>query len=100
MPGVFWLIVFVVIPGHYAVVAIALGREYFLYAPIPYWNPLHWNPGYVSEAFSGAVPGGEYWPAVRNTIVFVGVSLGLCFAIGFIRWPITWRATPSAQRRC
>lgn len=94
MPGVLWLIIFVVIPA-YAVLAIAMGRENFLYQPIPYWNPLHWNPGYVSEAFSGAFPGGEYWPAVRNTLVFVSVSLGLCFAIGY---PVAYYVARHAKR--
>ena len=50
---------------------------------MPAWNPVNWNPGFLSKAFSGSLPGGEYWPAVRNTLVYVAVSLGLCFAIGY-----------------
>ncbi len=93
-PGVAWLVLFVVVPA-YAVVAIAMGRESFLYQPLPAWNPLHWNPGYLSEAFSGSVPGGEFWPAVRNTIVYVCVSLLLCFAIGY---PVAYYVARHAKR--
>jgi spermidine/putrescine transport system permease protein len=94
LPGVAWLILFVVIPA-YAVVAIAMGRVNFLYQPIPAWNPAHWNPGFLSEAFSGSLPGGEYWPAVRNTIVYVGVSLILCFLIGY---PVAYYVARHAKR--
>jgi ABC-type sugar transport system permease subunit len=82
LPGVLWLALFVVVPA-YAVVAMATGRVNFLLQPLPAWNPADWNLGYVSKAFSGALPGGEYWPSVRNTLVYVSVSLGLCFLIGY-----------------
>lgn len=82
LPGVIWLLVFVLVPL-YAVLAVATGRVDFLSQPIPAWNPLTWNVGYVSAAFGGSLPGGEYWPAVRNTLVYVATSLSLCFAIGY-----------------
>ena len=93
-PGVAWLVLFVVIPA-YAVLAIAMGRVNFLYQPIPAWNPLTWNPGFLSKAFSGSLPGGEYWPAVRNTVVYVAISLGLCFAIGY---PVAYYVARHAKR--
>jgi ABC-type spermidine/putrescine transport system permease subunit I len=93
-PGVVWLVLFVVIPA-YAVLAIAMGRVNFLYQPIPAWNPLTWNPGFLSKAFGGSLPGGEYWPAVRNTIVYVTISLGLCFAIGY---PVAYYVARHAKR--
>ncbi len=82
LPGMAWLALFVVIPA-YAVVAMAMGSVDLLLQPVPAWNPATWNPGFVSKAFSGALPGGEYWPAVRNTLVYVGVALSLCFIIGY-----------------
>ena len=93
MPGVFWLIVFVVIPA-YAVLAIAMGRVNFL------TSRCGLEPGTgtwlrLPEAFSGAVPGGEYWPAVRNTLVFVGISLLLCFPIGY---PVAYYVARHAKR--
>jgi spermidine/putrescine transport system permease protein len=94
LPGVVWLFLFVVVPA-YALLAIAFGRVDYLFQPVPYWNPLHWNPGYVSEAFSGAVPGGEYWPAVRNTLVYVAVALSLCFIIGY---PVAYYVARHAKR--
>ncbi len=94
LPGVVWLCLFVVVPA-YAVVAMAMGRVNFLLQPLPAWNPTTWNPGYVSQAFSGALPGGEYWPAVRNTLVYVSLSLGLCFAIGY---PVAYYVARHARR--
>jgi spermidine/putrescine transport system permease protein len=94
LPGVAWLLLFVVIPA-YGVLAIALGRVNFLFQPVPAWSPLHWNGGYVSKAFSGALPGGEYWPAVRNTLVYVTASLALCFAIGY---PVAYYVARHAKR--
>jgi putrescine transport system permease protein len=95
LPGVFWLCLFVVIPA-YAVVAMAFGTENVLLQPIPAWNPLTWNPGWVSKAFSGALPGGEYWPAVRNTLVYVAGALALCFAIGY---PVAYYVARHAPKR-
>jgi putrescine transport system permease protein len=95
LPGVFWLCLFVVIPA-YAVIAMAFGTENILLQPIPAWNPLTWNPGWVSKAFSGALPGGEYWPAVRNTLVYVTAALALCFAIGY---PVAYYVARHAPKR-
>jgi spermidine/putrescine transport system permease protein len=94
LPGVGWLALFVVVPA-YAVLAIALGRVNFLLQPVPAWDPTTWNPGYLSQAFSGSLPGGEYWPAVRNTLVYVSVSLMLCFAIGY---PVAYFVARHAKR--
>jgi spermidine/putrescine transport system permease protein len=94
LPGVVWLALFVLVPT-YAVVAVAMGRVNFLSQPVPAWSPVHWNPAYVSQAFSGALPGGEYWPAVRNTLVYVGASLLLCFAIGY---PVAYYVARHAGR--
>jgi putrescine transport system permease protein len=94
LPGVVWLILFVIIPT-YAILAVAFGRVNFLFQPVPYWNPLDWNGGYASRAISGSLPGGEFWPSIRNTLVFVAVSLGLCFAIGY---PVAYYVARHAKR--
>ena len=94
LPGVVWLGLFVVVPA-YAVLAMAMGRVNFLLQPVPAWNPFGWNPGYVAKAFSGALPGGEYWPAVRNTLVYVSVALALCFAVGY---PVAYYVARHARR--
>jgi putrescine transport system permease protein len=94
MPGVGWLLLFVIVPA-YAVLAIAFGRVNYLFQPVPFWNPLHWNPGYVSQAVSGSLPGGEYWPSIRNTLVYVSVSLILCLLIGY---PVAYYVARHAGR--
>jgi ABC-type spermidine/putrescine transport system permease subunit I len=94
LPGVVWLLLFTVIPA-YAVLAMAFGRENFLLQPLPAWNPGSWNVGYLSHAISGALPGGEFWPSVRNTIVYVAASLALCFAIGY---PVAYYVARHARR--
>ncbi|MBV9797852.1 MAG: hypothetical protein JO039_07395, partial [Solirubrobacterales bacterium] len=94
LPGVVWLGLFVVVPA-YAVLAMAMGRVNFLLQPVPAWNPLVWNPGWVSKAFSGALPGGEYWPSVRNTLAYVSISLVLCFLIGY---PVAYYVARHAKR--
>jgi putrescine transport system permease protein len=94
LPGVAWLLLFVVVPA-YAVLAMALGRVNLLLQPVPAWDPTTWNPGFLSKAFSGALPGGEFWPAVRNTIVYVGASLALCFAIGY---PVAYYVARHARK--
>jgi len=94
LPGVAWLFLFVIVPA-YAILAIAFGRVNFLFQPVPYWNPLDWNGGYASRAISGSLPGGEFWPSIRNTLVFVAVSLALCFAIGY---PVAYYVARHAKR--
>ncbi len=95
LPGVVWLCLFVVVPA-YAVLAMAMGKVNLLLEPVPAWSPAAWNPGWVSKAFSGALPGGEYWPAVRNTLVYVATSLALCFAIGY---PVAYYVARHAPKR-
>ena len=60
-----------------------MGEIDSLLQPVPIWNPLEWNVGFVKEAFTSVVPGGTYWPATRNTFVFVASTIVLCFAIGY-----------------
>ena len=82
LPGVAWLCLFVVVPA-YAIFAMAFGSVNFLLQPVPAWDPTAWNFSALGHTFSSALPGGEFWPAVRNTVVYVAASLGLCFAIGY-----------------
>ena len=46
LPGVAWLSVFFLV-AFYAVLAVAFGNQDTLSQPVPYWNPLDWNVGYV-----------------------------------------------------
>ena len=94
LPGVVWLVLFTVVPA-YALLAMAFGKENFLLEPVPAWNPGTWNVGFLFQAISGAVPGGEFWPSVRNTIVYVAASLVLCFAVGY---PVAYYVARHARR--
>ena len=93
-PGVIWLILFVVVPA-YAVVAVAMGKIDALLQPVPVWNPLEWNVGFVKEAYSSVVPGGTYWSATRNTLLYVAATVVLCFAIGY---PVAYYIARCANR--
>jgi spermidine/putrescine transport system permease protein len=94
LPGVAWLALFVVVPM-YAVFAMAMGGINILLQPVPAWNPVEWNFGALGNVFSASLPGGEYWPAIRNTLVYVSVSLALCFAIGY---PVAYYVARHAKR--
>ena len=94
IPGVVWLFLFVVVPA-YAVLAVAMGQINTLLQPVPQWNPVDWNVGFVKEAFTSVVPGGTYWPATRNTITYVAATVVLCFAIGY---PVAYYVARKAGR--
>ena len=72
-----------------------MGKIDTLLQPVPIWNPLEWNVGFVKEAFSSVVPGGSYWPATRNTLVYVASTIVLCFAIGY---PVAYYVARHAKR--
>jgi len=93
-PGVLWLVLFVVVPA-YAVLAVAMGEIDTLLQPVPIWNPFDWNVGFVKEAYTSVVPGGTYWPATRNTILYVAATIALCFAIGY---PVAYYIARHAKR--
>ena len=43
-----WLSIFFLV-ALYAVVAVTFGNQDTLSNPVPFWNPLDWNVGYVLE---------------------------------------------------
>ena len=48
LPGVVWLLILFLLP-FYAVIGVAFGNiDPILQTPIPAWNPLNWNVGWVS----------------------------------------------------
>lgn len=95
IPGVVWLFLFVVVPA-YAVLAVSMGQINSLLQPVPAWNPINWNVGFVKEAYTSVVPGGTYWPAARNTITYVAACVCLCFAIGY---PVAYYVARHAGRK-
>jgi putrescine transport system permease protein len=82
-PGLLWLIVLFVVP-FYAVVAIAFGTvDPVLAGPVPIWNPLEWNVGWIVEVLNRLAPGGSFFGVAIRTIAYVAIALGLSLLIGY-----------------
>ncbi len=94
IPGLAWLIAFFLI-AFYAIVSVGLGNINTLYVPLPHWNPLDWNVGYLWAGLKAVVPGGDTFDTFLRTIVYVIVALGLSLAIGY---PVAWYAARHAGR--
>jgi spermidine/putrescine transport system permease protein len=83
LPGVVWLILLFVVP-FYAVVAVAFGTvDPVLLQPVPLWNPLDWNVGWITEVLHRLAPGGNLFGVALRTIEYVAISLGLSILIGY-----------------
>jgi len=95
LPGVVWLIVLFIVP-FYAVTAVAFGSvDPILLTPIPVWNPLQWNVGWVSDALTRLEPGNDLWGVFVRTCEYVAFSLGLSLAIGY---PVAYYIARHASR--
>jgi spermidine/putrescine transport system permease protein len=87
--GLFFLVAF------YAVVAVGLGNVTELYQPVPHWNPLTWNVGYIGQAFQDVLPGGRSWDVFWRTLLYVVVAVALSLAIGY---PVAYYVSRHAGR--
>ena len=94
IPGLVWLAVFFVV-AFYAIISVGLGNVTALYEPVPHWNPLDWNVGYIWQAITNVLPGGDTWDTFLRTIIYVGVAVILSLAIGY---PVAWYAARHAGR--
>ena len=85
----------------YAVVAVGLGNVTELYQPVPHWNPLDWNVGYLLQAIEDVVPGGQTWDVFVRTLVYVVVAVLLSLAIGYpVAYYVVAPRRPLARARC
>jgi putrescine transport system permease protein len=82
LPGVAWLSVFFLV-ALYAVVAVAFGNQDTLSQPVPFWNPLDWNVGYVLEMLKNIWHGDQFLTVSLRTIEFVAIAVGLSLLIGY-----------------
>jgi putrescine transport system permease protein len=83
LPGVLWLVLLFVVP-FYAVLGVAFGTvDPILFQPVPIWNPLDWNVGWLNEVLGRLAPGGIWFDVAIRTIVYVLVALALCLLIGY-----------------
>ena len=74
LPGVVWLSVFFLL-AFYAVVAVAFGNQNTLSEPVPFWNPLDWNVGYMLATLENIWQGGPFLTVFVRTFVFVALAL-------------------------
>jgi putrescine transport system permease protein len=82
-PGVLWLILLFLVP-FYAVVAVAFGKvDPILLQPVPVWNPLDWNVGWISEVLHRLAPGGNLYGVAVRTVLYVAIALALSVLIGY-----------------
>jgi len=94
LPGVAWLSVFFPL-AFYAVVAVAFGNQNTLSEPVPYWNPLDWNVGYMLATLENIFQGGPFLTVFVRTFVFVALALSLSLLIGY---PVAYFAARHAGR--
>ena len=94
LPGVVWLSVFF-LAAFYAVLAVALGNQDTLSAPVPFWNPLDWNTGYALAVLRDLWSGGQYLTVFIRTFVFVAIAMALSLVIGY---PVAYFAARHAGR--
>jgi spermidine/putrescine transport system permease protein len=93
-PGTIWLIVLFVVP-FYAIAAIAFGRlDPIFGSALPRWNPLQWNYTSAREVVDDVITGSLRGVFAR-TFVYVFISLGLCFVIGY---PVAYYLARFAKR--
>jgi len=82
LPGVAWLSLFFLV-ALYAVVAVAFGNQDTLSQPVPFWNPLDWNVGYVLEMLKNVWHGDQFLTVSLRTIEFVAIAVALSLLIGY-----------------
>jgi len=95
LPGVVWLSVFFLL-AFYAVVAVAFGNQNTLSEPVPFWNPLDWNVGYMLATLENIWHGEQFLTVFLRTFFFVAVALSLSLLIGY---PVAYFAARHAGRR-
>ncbi len=95
LPGVVWLSVFF-LAAFYAVVAVAFGNQDTFSAPVPFWNPLDWNVGYVLAVLRDIWHGGAFLTVFLRTFAFVAIAMAISLAIGY---PVAYFAARHAGRR-
>ena len=95
LPGVAWLTAFFLV-AFYAIVSVGLGNVTELYQPVPHWNPIDWNVGYLWQALKQVLPGGITWEVFLRTVIYVVIAVALSLAIGY---PVAYYTSRHAGKR-
>jgi ABC-type spermidine/putrescine transport system permease subunit I len=94
-PGTLWLLALFVVP-FYAVVCVAFGRQNPTFGGRdPEWNPLRWDTSPMSDVLRRVLHG-DLGTVFTRTFSYVGVTLALCFLIGY---PVAYYTARHAGRR-
>jgi ABC-type spermidine/putrescine transport system permease subunit I len=94
LPGIAWLSVFFLV-AFYAVLSVAFGNQDTLSQPVPFWNPLDWNVGYVLEVLRDLWHGGPFLTVSLRTIEFVAIAMALSLIVGY---PVAYYTARHAGR--
>jgi len=94
-PALVWLAVFFLV-AFYAIVSVGMGNVTTLFEPVPHWNPLDWNVGYLSQAIKDVTPGGQTWNVFVRTVFYVVAAMAISLAIGY---PVAYYAARHAGKR-
>jgi spermidine/putrescine transport system permease protein len=62
---------------------VAFGNQDTLSQPVPHWNPLDWNVGYVVDMLDNFWHGGPFWTVSLRTIQFVAIAVALSLLVGY-----------------
>jgi spermidine/putrescine transport system permease protein len=95
LPGMAWLAAFFLV-AFYAIVAVGFGNITDVYEPVPHWNPIEWNVGYILQALEDVAPGGRTWGVFLRTLLYVGIAVVLSLAIGY---PVAYYVSRYAHGR-
>lgn len=81
-PGIAWLVVFF-LAAFYVVLAVAFGTFNDFFEPVPFWNPLDWNVGFLNQVLQGLGPGDPFGRVFLRTIAYVSIAVAVSLAIGY-----------------
>jgi spermidine/putrescine transport system permease protein len=94
LPGVAWLGVFFLV-SFYAVLCVAFGNQDTLSQPVPFWNPLDWNVGYVVDVLRNFWHGDQFLTVSLRTVEFVAIAMALSLLVGY---PVAYFAARHSGR--
>ena len=93
-PGVVWLSVFFLV-AMYTVLCVALGNQNTLNEPVPFWNPLDWNVGYLLDVLRDIWNRGPFFTVFMRTVAYVFFAMVLSLLVGY---PVAYYAARHAGR--
>jgi ABC-type spermidine/putrescine transport system permease subunit I len=94
LPGVAWLSLFFLV-AFYTVICVAFGNQNTLNEPVPFWNPLDWNVGYILQVLENIWNGEEYLKVFLRTFGYIAIALAISLAIGY---PVAYFAARHAGK--